>query len=330
MIAALALSVALASGPAPLVSHRRVVTEDGASVALYRYLPPGGGVARTPVLLVGEIGFGRPLFDLQGEGLARWLAVRGYPVYVAELRGQGLASPGETLRAWVHLDLPAVAKAIAEDWRGPVDLVAHGWGGTLALAAAGRELPVRRVIALATPVLAEVPSRLAEAFLVEGGHYSDFSASPQGAHAFELLFAMETRFPPRTLAALRAQGTRDLSAGQAAAWLSWMRAGDLPLDDGTTVLGRLRAFDRPTLLFLGLADGFAGPELCAPLRDESKAPVELRTFSRFENGDDFSHVSLLLGTDAPARVFLAVDRFLRARDSLSPIGGEGQGEGRTR
>ncbi|MEW6431037.1 MAG: alpha/beta fold hydrolase [Myxococcota bacterium] len=311
MTAALALALALAAVPHPEVSHRRVVTADGASLALYRYLPPGGAAGRTPVLLVAEVGFGRALFDLAGEGLARWLAARGFPVYVAELRGQGRASPGGTLRAWVHLDLPAIAAVIAKDRAGPVDLIAHGWGGTLALAAAGRELPVRRVVALATPVLAEVPSRLAEAFLVSGGHYSDFAGSPQGAHDFELLFAMETRFPPRTLAALRAQGTRDLSAGQAAEWLAWMRQGDLPLDDGTTVLERLRAFDRPTLMLLALADGFAGPELCAPLRDESKAAVRLRTFSRFEGGDDFSHVSLLLGADAPTRVYRELEEFLR-------------------
>jgi pimeloyl-ACP methyl ester carboxylesterase len=320
VIAWLLLAAALASDPELRVSHRRVVTDDGATVALYRYLPPGGRSTRVPVLLVGEVGFGRLLFDLEGEGLARWLASRGTPVYVAELRGQGLASAGASLRAWVHLDLPAIARAIARDGARPVDLLAHGWGGTVALAAAGRELPVRRVIALSTPVLAEVPSRLAEAFLATGGHFSDFAASPQGAADFELLFAMETRFPPRTLAALRARGTRDLSAGQAAEWLTWMRSGDLPLDDGSSLLSRLRAFDRPTLLLLALADGLAGPELCAPLRDVSTAPVQLRTFTRFETGDDFSHVSLLLGAQAPRHVFPEVERFL--------LGDEGAGAGR--
>lgn len=320
----LALAVALAAAPEPAVSHRRVVTADGASLALYRYLPPGGGGARPPVLLVGEVGFGRALFDLHREGLARFLAARGYPVYVAELRGQGAASPGGSLRAWVHLDLPAIATAIARDRPGPVDLIAHGWGGSLALAAAGRELTVRRVVALNTPMLAEVPSALAEDFLAAGGHYSDFAASPQGAHAFELLFAMETRFAPRTLPALRALGTRDLSAGQAAEWLAWMRVGDLPLDDGTSVLERLEAFDRPTLLFLALADGFAGPELCAPLRDRSQATVRLKSFSRFETGDDFSHVSTLLGRDAPAQVFADVDRFLRDDAPFLPSGVEGK------
>lgn len=309
---AVALALALATAPELTVSHRRVVTDDGASLALARYLPPGGGVARPPVLLVGELGFGRPLFDLAGEGLARWLASRGYAVYVAELRGQGAASPGGSLRAWVHLDLPAIAAVIARERTGPVDLVAHGWGGALALAAAGRELPVRRAVALNTPMEAEVPSALAERFLASGGHFSDFAGSPQGAHDFELLFAMDSEFPARTLATLRVRGTRDLSAGQAAEWLAWMRTGDLPLDDGSSVLARLRAYDRPTLLVLALGDGFAGPELCAPLRDASRAAVQLRTYSRFETGDDFSHVSMLLGTQAPSRVFPEIDRFLGA------------------
>jgi predicted alpha/beta hydrolase len=311
-VIALAVALLMGQAPDPAVSHRRVVSSDGASLALYRYLPPGGGVLRPPVLLVGEIGFGRLLFDLHREGLARWLAARGYAVYVTELRGQGRADAGFTLRAWIHLDFPAIAKVIVEERGQPFDLVAHGWAGTLALAAAGRELPVRRVVALSTPVDAEVPSALAEAFLAGGGHFSDFAASPGGARDFELLFAMETRFRPRTLAALRALGTRDLSRGQAREWLTWMRTGDLPLDDGTTVRGRLRDFDRPTLLFLALGDGFAGPELCAPLRDVSRAPVRLRTFSRFETGDDFSHVSLLLGSNAPALVFAELDSFLSA------------------
>ncbi|MCC6333809.1 MAG: alpha/beta fold hydrolase [Myxococcales bacterium] len=308
---ALVVALLFASAPEPTVSHRRVVASDGASLALYRYLPPGKGEGRSPVLLVGEIGFGRPLFDLHREGLARWLAARGYAVYVAELRGQGKANAGASLRAWIHLDLPAIARVIAAEQSEPIDLVAHGWGGTLALAAAGRELPVRRVVALSTPVEAEVPSALAGAFLAEGGHFSDFAASPGGAWDFELLFAMETKFPPQTLEALRALGTRDLSSGQAAEWLAWMRLGDLPLDDGTTVRSRLLDFDRPTLLFLALGDGFAGPELCAPLRDTSKAAVRLRTFSRFETGDDFSHVSLLLGAKAPSRVFPELEAFLR-------------------
>lgn len=307
--AAAVLAVSLAADPGVEVAHRRVVAEDGAALALYRYQRAQSRKDGRAVLLVADAGFGRSLFDLYGHGLARWLAARGRRVFVAELRGQGASSGGSSMRSWVHLDFPAIARALAEEAPGPFDVVAHGWTGSLVLAAAGRELNVRRVVALNTPMHAEVPSALAETFLKAGGAFSQLAASAEGARQFDLLFAMDSKFPGRVLESLRVIGVRDLPAPIAAEWLAWMRTGDLVLDDGTSVVSRLRAYDRPTLLFLALGDGFAGPELCSPLRDETKAQVRLRTLSRFELGDDFSHVGLLLGAGAPSAVFPEIERF---------------------
>lgn len=289
-------------------AHRRVVTADGASLALHRFAP-SARTAGVPVLLLADVGFGRPLYDFKQRGLARWLASRGRTVYVAELRGQGASSPGHSLRTAVHLDLPAIAAAIAREHAGPVDLIAHGYLGTLALAASGRELNVRRVIALQTPMLVEPPTELLEAFLSEGGRFSSLASSPEGFETFRQLFAMGADVDDVVLRGL-AGSTRDLSRGVSAELLSWLGAGDLPLDDGTTVLGRLRAYERPTLLLLGLADGFAPPESCAPLRELSRAKVEVRLFSRIAEDDDFSHASLLLGRRAQRHVFPEIERFL--------------------
>lgn len=306
-MAAVVLLTVLASAPVE-VSHRRVGTEDGAALALYRYRAVGDARRGPPVLLVGDLGFGRALFDSGGHGLARFLAAGGRTVFVAELRGQGAADATGSLRTVVHLDLPAIARAL----QGPVDLVAHGWLGTLALAAAGRELPVRRVVALATPVDAEVPSRDAEALLVAGGRFSAWSGSPEGAAAFARSFVAGSAIDPSRRAALLGAGLRDLSASVAAELLAWMRQGDLPLDDGTTVTQRLRALARPTLLVLALGDGWAGAELCAPLRELAPGPVTVRTYSRVTDGDDFSHLTLLQGDLAPRRVFPELLRFLDA------------------
>ncbi len=306
-----ALAVVLAAAPVELrVSHRKVVTEDGAALALHRYLPPGDGLGAPPVLLIADAGFGRPLFDFAGGGLARFLAAEGRAVYVAELRGQGGASAGHSLRSVIPLDLPAIARAIAGDRPGPVDLVAHGYVGTLALAAAGRELPVRRVVALNTPITPEPPTLLVESFLSEGGRFSSLASSPEGFGAFEQLFAMGARGDRRAIVAQAARA-RDLSRGVAAELLTWMRSGDLPLDDGTTVGARLRRFDRPTLMLIGLADAWAPSESCVLLRETSQAKVELRTFSRLAEGDDFAHVSMLAGELAPQVVFPEIVRFLR-------------------
>ena len=306
----LALCLLLFSTPVEVhVSHRRVVTADGASLALHRFLPPGKTSSLPAVLLLADVGFGRPLFDFKGTGLARWLAARGRVVYVAELRGQGASDSGHSLRTVIHLDLPAISRAIAVDRPGAIDLVAHGFIGSLAIAATTRELQVRRVVALSTPVVQEQPTELARAFLSTGGRFTSLASSPEGFGMFEQLFAMGAVIDPAVMRGL-AGSTRDLSWGVSSELLTWMETGDLPLDDGTSVVSRLRQSDRPTLLLLGLADGFTPAESCVPLRGLTKGKVRIQMFSRVVEGDDFAHASLLLGKRAPTMVFPVIERYL--------------------
>lgn len=302
----LALALLLAAAPEVSVSHRRVTAPDGVALAVYRYRREGVRSALPPVVLVPELGFSRAAFDFEGRGLARALAAAGRTVYVAELRGQGKAGAGLSLEALGRLDLPAVLDALSLN---AVDLVVHGWAGSVVLAANADDARIRRVIALNTPLLAEPPSALAEAFLIDGGRFSALAGSPEGAKIFELLFAMASSFPTGTERAFLSTGTRDLSRPVAAQLLAWMRHGDLPLAGGSVVT-RLSGYRKPTLLLLGLADGFASPELCAVWRERSGGAVRLRTFTRVETREDFSHLSMLLGRHAPAMVFPLIVQFL--------------------
>lgn len=310
MIAVLAL-VALVSGQLD-VSHRKVVASDGAAVALYRYSPPGRGEGQRPVLLIADLGFGRQLFDLDGRGLARALAARGRTVYVAELRGQGAAAPGPDgeLSDLVLRDFPAIARAIPEP---TFDLVAHGWAGTLALAAVPVELAGRvgRVAAVATPADADVPSVLVEKVLHAGGALSSLAQDPQGRAALEQLFAVRSTIPPRELSTQLAL-LGDLGPRRARSLLGWMHRHDLPLGPGDSVRGRLARLDRPTLLVLGLADGWASPELAAPLRELAPgAGVKLLSLSAAElAAEDYGHLSLLRGAKAPREVWAPIVDFL--------------------
>ncbi len=301
--------VLLAAAPVE-VAHRRVVSSDGASLALYRYGPAEGN----SVLLVPELGEGRVVFDAEGEGLARYLASHGRTAYVAELRGQGASfGPGYDLSALVARDLPAIVEAIGAP---QIDLVAHGYAGTLALAATAKELKGRvgRVVAIATPVLAEIPSPLALAVLSEGGDLRQLAA--EGSGVFELLFSMHGRFRSGRLEVLRAHAFSPLGLRASHQLLAWMRTGDLQLDDGTSVLARLSAYDRPTLLLMGLADGFANPEFSTPLPQISKANVKMRTFSRADlASEDYSHLSLLQGKGAETEVFRPALAFLNEGSS---------------
>lgn len=298
------LALLLAATPELTVSHRRVTTPDGAALAVYRYERPGTKVL-PPIVLVPDVGFTRAAYDFEGRGLARSLAASGRTVFVAELRGQGKSGPAISLEAMAR-DLDTVLDAIEAK---QIDLVVHGWAGSVVLAVNGDDPRIRRVIAFNTPLLAEVPSALAESFLLDGGRFSTLASSPAGAQVFELLFSMWSKFPTGSDRGFLATGTRDLSKPVAAELLAWMRAGDLPLASGS-VVQQLSVWKKPTLLLVGLADGFASPELCAVWRERAGGSVKLRTFSRLETREDFSHLSLLLGSNAPAIVFPLVHDFL--------------------
>jgi hypothetical protein len=306
--------LSLTGGPSTPVQRRRVETADGFALALYRYAPPGEGRSRPAVLLVADVGLGREIFDLDGQGLARELERRGWDTFVVELRGQGQAAvhgPWE-LTDWVVKDLPAAVRAVQEAHPGRVDLVALGYAGTLAMAATSRELSgqVGRVVALSTPVIPEVPNGRTRKILEDGGH---LSIAALDAQTFDLLFAHRGVFPPGRLAALRASFA-DLSVPAAASLLLWMQRGDLTLPDGSSVRERLTAYDRPTLLVLPLLDGFAHPEFASCLREAApRAPVSVRLLTRWERmREDYSHLSMLQGSGAPTDVWNPAIRFLDA------------------
>ncbi len=309
MIALLvALTLAASSDPVP-VAHRKVVAADGQALALYRFGAAAEG--KPAVLMVGDLGESRALWDVGGHGLAGYLADRGYEVYVAELRGQGRTGApagGYGLEEWVKLDLPAIAAVMPAHF----DLIAHGWGGTLAIAAAGKELKgrVRRIVGLATPGSGGVPNRLAERTLEQEGRLSTLAADPSSKRAFDLLFAMNARWSSATR--LLASGAlSDLGPRASAELLGWMRDGDLALGDGDKVSGRLAQVDAPALVVLPLADEWAPAELASTMRQVLKGPVKVKAFSRFEYAaEDYSHLSLLMGDGAKTDVFPPVYSFL--------------------
>jgi hypothetical protein len=311
----LVLGAGVAWAEAPVRVFRRTLpAEEGGSATLFRYVPVGGGKVRAPVLLVPDFGFRRDVFDLDGRGLAPWLTARGFEVYVLE------PGAGRELTDLVRRDLPAAVTAIRAHRTGPVDLIAHGYAGTLALAASTRELKgeVGKVVALSTPVVPEIPNTLAEAVLARGGKLTRLSLDPAGAASFDLLFAKHGRFPGRVLTDLRATGVVDLGDEAAAELLGWMRSGDLSLGDGTSVKSRLAGYDRSTLQFLALRDNWAHPEFASPLRElAAGADVKLRTMSLLQyHAEDYTHLSLLQGEGAPSEVFEPIREFLTGEVAL--------------
>lgn len=320
-LVAAVLALAAPAGEAP-VARRKVVAPDGTPLALYRYAPAGKSSGGGPaVLLVPDLGFGRESFDLDGEGLAPYLSLRGRDTYVAELRGQGAAGAPAAwgLAEWAAVDLPAAVDAVRAAHPGPVDLVVHGYGGGLALMVAPRELKgrVRRVIALSAAVAPEVPNPVVEALLVSGGQLS--RTAMDGRH--ELLFTRQGVFGVGRVSALRKSPPRDLGKAAATELLEWMRTGDVMIN-GALGRERLGELDLAVLAILPVLDNYAHSEFAAPLRELApRARVQLRTLSKlYLHREDYSHLSMLHGKGAEADVFAPAVAFLDAPEPVSAGG----------
>jgi len=322
-LVALAIIVISISTPAARaddlkVSRRKVVARDGAALALYRYAPESGGGGHPAVLLVPDLGFGRETYDLMGEGLAPFLQRHGRDTFVAELRGQGNAdAPAAwSLSEWAAIDLPAAVEAVRQAHPGgPIDLVVHGYGGALAIAAAPRELAgkIRKVIAFSPAAAPEVPNEIARKLLSTPGTLA--RAVPE--RRFELLFARDGSIRAYTRGLLEKEGPRDLGQTAAKELLRWMEQGDLPFADGSTVKDRIGEYDRPTFVILPLLDNWAHSEFAEPLRAMApRAKVQLRTLSKmYLEADDYSHLGMLVGRGAANDAFLPALAFLDAPEA---------------
>lgn len=305
-------SASEAGTPPEGVYRRTFVTSEGAKLTLFRYVPVGGGVRSPAVLLVSDFGFGREVFDLDGEGLSRFLRDHGREVFVLERGTDGARGVLDFLR---H-ELPAAFEEVARFRTGAVDLVAHGFAGTLALAATTEELGgrVRSVIALSTPVELELPNPRVAAVLEGGGRLTALASHRGGQQTLDLLFARRGTFSRGVRSALWSRGLRELGGKTSSELLGWMRQGDLV--GAPSIDARWARYDRPTLLVLPLADNYAHPEYAAVLRERApRAKVTLLPLSRVELlSEDYTHLSMLLGKSARKEVWSPMLRFLQAQD----------------
>lgn len=311
--ALLALLTASLASAAPALEEGTLRLSDGTEIGLLRALPAAGTGAH-PVLLIPDLGLGPEVFSFWGRGLLHALVDAGREVVVLDWRRTGLDGG---LPAVVTRVLPAALVATSGASGRPVDVVAHGYAGSLLLASSVVESKGRvgRVIALSTPVELRVPSPLLEEVLARGGALRSLALLPDGARTLELLLADGGAYPRGFWTGLRRAGLVDLTPRVAAELLAWMREGTLRIGAtaGDTLTSRLARYDRPTLLFLPLGDNLAHPEHAAPLRELSpKAAVTVRQLSRLDLlSEDYAHLSMLQGRDAPRDVWAPGLRFLK-------------------
>jgi len=258
-----------------------------------------GGRGEPVLLVVGpEADEGLYLWP-DGGGLGRFLARRGFDVWIATASG-----------------LPDSIAAVLEATGAPdVALVGHGLGGTACyryLASQGADVPLRAIVTLGAPAGLESSSPMRQAvFDTLGGRelprYSllSFEASAFPEAGGDLFAASLTRLRGERLEDLR------FRAREAGATVRAPAMADLPAYvEGAAALP---AVDFPVLAACGGLDRIAPCEEAWRARDLLGG-----TFHKFGymnlDGLSFGHLDLVLTEEARRRVFPEVARFLRRGD----------------
>lgn len=146
----------------------RALTRDGWRLALYRYSTPRGS-HRTPVILCHGMSSNR--WNMDGPGrtsMARYLARKGYDVWVVELRGAGRSMRPNwwnqkaydwRFEDYVYHDAPAVLRVVLrETGAEKVHWVGHSMGGMIAYALlmGPVQTKIASAVTLASPTMSEV------------------------------------------------------------------------------------------------------------------------------------------------------------------------------
>jgi polyhydroxyalkanoate synthase len=127
------------------------------NVTLYRYSSPGGTAAtRGPLLLVHSLVSQSYVFDLRpGSSLIEDFLAAGHDVFLVDWGIPGPVEAANTLESYTLEYIPlAIEAVLATAGTEQLDIVGYCLGSVLSLLAlaARPELPVRKLIALATPV----------------------------------------------------------------------------------------------------------------------------------------------------------------------------------
>jgi alpha-beta hydrolase superfamily lysophospholipase len=259
----------------------------GAHVVVWRYAAAGKRHG-PPVVLFGELGFDRRIFD---PGLATVLQARGREVFVADWRGTGRSSAGPALLGGLESLIEgdaraALSAALSESEARCAQLVGVGLGGIAAWLLADRACAVA---ALNVPVRYEVPNEAVRRVLAA------VRAQPAAPEEFLALRGwLEMPFGRKDLfslllglgpgAALRSATGR--VAPQLARDVAAFMEGDALAARVAAAADGLRV---PLLVVTAPRDNFVHPEHALAVR----APHDTIVLSRIEGFDeDHAHLPL--------------------------------------
>ena len=319
----------LAPRPRPQPSEPRWIrSEDGWESPLRR-LPPRTGASGEPVVLAGGMGQTLHTFDPSpDQSLAARLHQAGFDVWWLGHRGSAGArapeQPGPCdLDAIVAHDLPAALERIrVVTGARRVLWVGHGLGGQLAyahLASGGDDLAA--LVAIGAPLLfprvrtrARLAGRIAAALPAEWrlpvGAVADALAPGPGS---ELIQQLAPSCDAAHRRGLLLHGTAAVRLGMIRQTARWYELGHLSDRSGrldyAAALGSTRC---PMLLVTAQQDPVCPSAAIAPL---SKATDHTER-RHLDLSDEWGHLDLLLGPQAPHKVHRPIESWLVSRREL--------------
>lgn len=320
-----------------------ITADDGWPLALQHYAARGPAVAPWPLILCHGVVTNAYSMDLDDEhSLARWLAGRGFDVWLLDLRGHGDSGkpglfgslPGRwSFDDYVDRDVPAAIAAVrARTGAARVAWVGHSMGGMVAYAHLGRAAGrgddggVARLATLGSPAsFAELSPTMREL----GGLAAPdlLPLVPLASPTLLLLpFAGRTYGPlermtfadgnlePDVWRAFLGRGVDDESTRLADEFRGWIHKGrwTSPRDgfDFEAGLARLTA---PLLVVAGAADSIAARGQVRRGHDGAGSAEKTWAVIGRQSGGvtDYGHMDLLLGPRAAREVFPVIETFLR-------------------
>jgi pimeloyl-ACP methyl ester carboxylesterase len=314
------------------------------SEQIYRYSTTAVQQSTPAILLVPDVFENRHVFDLNGHGLAPYLVKAGYEVFAMDWRGRDFD-------AMVTDDLPAAVKEVHETTGRPVCLIAHGIGGTAALAYAVNVKPgtkpfikpgtamayasnakpgvLRGIVAIGTPGRFLLGNRIFDAFvkaekLLPENEPLDpklgiaVKAPIPGTELsmLDVLLTNDPNFDPEVRAAYYEQALNPLPrplAGQLAGWIESKKT--LSVDGKTDYHAELSKVKTATLFLCGKVDNVADPvESMAAEKAIGSSDKSLHIFSEIGGTKrNYGHVGLLLGPRVEKEIFPHLLEWLRER-----------------
>jgi pimeloyl-ACP methyl ester carboxylesterase len=306
-------------------SLHRVATDDGAQIALARYLPRGERRFAEPVILAHGLGANRFTWDFSPRhSLARRLAERGFDAWILELRGRGEAGPARRINFDLQAehDVASALRCVLSTGAKRVSWVGHSKGAMVALAHLARNpaAPISAIATLGAPLSfaghqgLESFARFARPAMVVPTIPISFLAKlalvvPPPNWFMRYLIHGENLEPDVRRRALFNVGA-DVSAGVAKQFLDWISTGRWTTAGGGFDYQKgLEAMRMPVLMIAGTRDLLAPPDSMAPVLANWAGPHELVLA-------DYGHGDLVLGRDAPDELYPRVVDFLEAHSTL--------------